>query len=395
MTPEIERSLIKYLSKSASHEDLIQISNWLKDPKNKLVFKDFVQTNYAINYSVNNPDTNATRIAFQQGVKKQVKVRKLKAILKYAAAVVVFIAVSLGGYKQYYSSEIITEQALEQIKPGYDKATLVLSDGTTFNLDKQSNTVLAKNAVATISNTENGVVYHTDNKSETVNEVTKTPKYNTLHVPYGGMYQITLPDGTKVWLNSATTLSFPEQFIGAKRIVKLEGEAYFNVIKSTKPFVVQTNKSEIAVLGTQFNVSVYPDETFFSSTLVEGKVALTVGTISEKIILKPNERAVLRQDADKFNIKAVDVAPYIAWKDGKFYFESTSLDHIMLKMERWYHVDIVFEEEDLKAETFTGVVYKNRPIKKLLDMITKTTNLNYTITKKYKTEKYEITLKRQ
>ncbi len=394
MSPEIEILLIKYLSNSATHEELRQISNWLKVPKNKLIFKDFVQTNYAITYSVNHPDTQATTTSLLQGIKKQSKVRKLKVFLKYAAVVAVFIAVGIVGvYHQYYTPEIITKQALEQIKPGYNKATLVLSNGATFELDKHNNGVLTKNAVATITNSENGLLYNTNNTS--TQATSKALTYNTLYVPYGGMYNITLPDGSRVWLNSVSNLEFPEQFLGSERLVRLEGEAYFEVAKSSKPFIVETSKSVVTVLGTQFNVSAYPDETSFSSTLVEGKVELALTNSTEKIILKPNERVVLNQESKKFNVKTIDVAPYIAWKDGKFYFENTSLDHIMLKMARWYNVAVVFQNEQLKTETFTGVVYKNKPIKSLLDMITKTTNLNYTITKNDETKKYEIVIKRQ
>lgn len=314
------------------------------------------------------------------------------SIFKYAATILLFIALAFTiGYNTFYNEAAITKKALTEISPGYSKATLVLSDGTKVDLDAHKNELISQDDVSTIQNTDSGLVYDVVNNIDEKNEIAEL-KYNTLFVPNGGVYQIKLPDGTKVWLNSATSLKFPERFVGDKREVTLYGEAYFEVTKDKKPFIVTTNTASVTVLGTQFNVCSYIEDTYFSSTLVEGSVKLSSTLNDNSEVLKPFQRAVITKGEDVIDLKPVDVKIYTSWKNGKFVFERESLEHILIKMSRWYDVDIVFENENLKNQTFTGVAYKNKSIENLLNMITQITKANYKITKNSKSGKYEITL---
>ncbi len=392
MSKNIENILLKYLSQSASPEELKELSKWLEDSKNKQIFKEFVKTNYAISYSVNTPNTKATVDTLLKTIRKQPKVFKLQTVFKYAAILILFIAVGIGIYNQTNTNvEVITENALREILPGDQKATLVLSDGTIVDLAAHQEELIAEDELASIQNTKEGLVYDMLGDADEV--VVKAPKINTLNVPVGGVYQIKLPDGTKVWLNSATSLEFPERFVGEQRVVTLKGEAYFEVTKSKRPFIVKTNSADITVLGTQFNVSSYDDDEYFSSTLVEGSIALNSNLKDQSsTILTPGQRAVIEKMNPSIDVASVDTQVYTAWKEGKFYFERESLENILVKMSRWYNVDIAIENESLRNETFTGVAYKNKPVDYLLNMISKTTKVNYKITKNTSSGKYEITL---
>ncbi|MCH4553058.1 FecR family protein [Aestuariibaculum lutulentum] len=392
MSKEIEDILLKYLSRSANPEELRQLSKWLEDSKNKQIFKEFVKTNYAITYSVNHPNTKATVETLMNKIRKEPKVFKLQTVFKYAAILILFIAVGIGVYNETYKNEeVIVENALKEILPGDQKATLVLSDGSVVDLVAHQDELISKDELASIQNTKEGLVYDALTNQDEL--ITEQPKINTLNVPVGGVYQIKLPDGTKVWLNSATSLEFPERFVGEQRVVTLKGEAYFDVTKSKRPFIVKTNSADITVLGTQFNVSSYEDDGYFSSTLVEGSIALNSNLKDQSsTILAPGQRAVIEKMNPSIDVASVDTQVYTAWKEGKFYFERESLEQILVKMSRWYNVDVIIENESLKNETFTGVAYKNKPVDYLLNMISKTTKVNYKITKSTSSGKYEITL---
>jgi ferric-dicitrate binding protein FerR (iron transport regulator) len=215
------------------------------------------------------------------------------------------------------------------------------------------------------------------------NNTVKTSKNigtNTLFVPRGGIYKLVLPDGSKVWLNSSSSLKYPTSFEGNKRIVELSGEAYFEVKKdATKDFIVKTKMRDISVLGTSFNVSAYNDDAFFAATLAEGKIKL-VGDQQKEVYLKPGEQAVVvKKDSNTVQVKNVNPQVYSAWKDGTFFFENMSLDNILRKVGRWYNFKTDFSDVQLSEITFTGLASKEFPAKRLLDRISKSANVSYEI----------------
>jgi ferric-dicitrate binding protein FerR (iron transport regulator) len=255
------------------------------------------------------------------------------------------------------------------IKIGTDKATLTLEDGTIVSLEK-------------------GQQYNSDNLEsngeELVYKVQNTLKheisYNYLTIPRGGQYHIILSDGTEVWLNSESQIKYPVAFPkGKTRQVELVyGEAYFDVSPSTNhngtKFKVLTESQEIEVLGTEFNIKAYKDESYIYTTLAEGIV--TVDNASRTQILKPSEQAILNKDNKNLTISKVDVNSETAWKKGLFSFKDKSLMDIMKVLSRWYDVDIYFEDESLKDVHFKGVLSKDKNIEEILILIKNTNYIN-------------------
>lgn len=395
----IYKSVIKSL-KSKEKEDL---QDWLNDESNEKLFTKIVSSS-SINekralYKKSDKDKvfKLVQEKINETKKKTLIKRRYFTVLKYAASIAVLLAIGNVVYKAQFDTNAITQEAIKNITPGYEKATLVLSDGTTIDLEAHKNEVVVSNNSTQVQNTDEGLVYNVITKATLIEDIAQSLRYNTLNVPIGGMYQVTLPDGTKVWLNSATSLKYPERFDGEQRIVQLEGEAYFEVKKGSKEFIVKTNKADVTVLGTHFNVSSYNDDAFFSSTLVEGKIKLTTSNdvnTNSSVILDPSQRGVLNNNSSKIQIATVNPEIYTAWKEGKFYFEKEQLDIILTRMSRWYNIDVVFDKESLKTEKFTGVFYKDRTIDNLLNMISKTARINYTITKSELNNKYELKLTR-
>ncbi|ETN94974.1 FecR family protein [Zhouia amylolytica] len=317
--------------------------------------------------------------------------RKIINLAKYAAVFVGLIAISTLWYNHKLQQDIlVTEKTLSEIKPGYEKATLVLGDGQTIELESFQNQQIQSSGSAKIQNLNNVLAY----EASAVGSGKKEVRKNTLHVPTGGIYTLKLPDGTMVWLNSNSSITYPEAFVEDKREVELQGEAYFEVVKDAKEFIVKTNHQDVTVLGTSFNVSAYRDDVFFATTLVEGSVRLQ----SEKtkpVLLKPSERAVYHFDEEKeIEVQRVDVRYYTSWKNGKFYFEHQSLGEILKKVGRWYGFDVKFDDPELEKISFTGVALKSNDVQDLLQMISKTARVEYSAVKT-ENGKYEIIISKK
>jgi len=180
-------------------------------------------------------------------------------------------------------------------------------------------------------------------------------EYNTITIPRGGQYQLTMADGSKVWLNAGTTLKFPRTFADNKRAVELSGEAYFEVAKNeSAPFVVKLNNMEVQVLGTHFNVKAYPEESIIKTTLLEGKVELKAGINST--LLQPGKEGVF--DAGNILVNNANTAEAIAWKNGDFLFDKSDIKSIMQQFERWYDIDVQYEE-GVPKNRFVGEFSRN------------------------------------
>jgi ferric-dicitrate binding protein FerR (iron transport regulator) len=262
--------------------------------------------------------------------------------LKYAAAI--FVICGVGAYwwmakrnpKDSFANN--TTESLAQIKPGGDRAVLTLADGRTINLDSAANGNIANQGSVQVRKLTNGQIAY--NISGTRDEKVLWNKINT---PKGGQYQLTLPDGTKVWLNAASSLRFPTTFSGNERRVDLTGEGYFEVAHSAdKPFYVSVGSTEVKVLGTQFNVMAYDDEEAKQITLLQGSVV--VNEASQATKLMPGQQARV---AAGINVADnVDLEQVVAWKNGTFVFgESMSVEEAMRQIARWYDVDVVFRHK--------------------------------------------------
>lgn len=195
-------------------------------------------------------------------------------------------------------------------------------------------------------------------------------RYSEIYVPFGQMCQLTLSDGTKIWLNSGTTLRYPEKFAEKSRSVSIDGEAYFQVAKMPdKPFTVNTSEIKVEVLGTSFNLSAYKDDAASSVTLVEGKVAIQNNDYKTIAYLTPGQMATKNKNETTLDIKDVETSFYDTWIEGKIYFDDERLDQIAIKLERWFNVEIAFANEQLKSQKFTGTILKNKPVDQIMQAL--------------------------
>lgn len=233
------------------------------------------------------------------------------------------------------------------LSPGSSKAVLTLANGSQLVLDDAKNGSLAKQPGASVTKKDSTLSYKTTEKVIAVS-------YNTISIPRGGQYQLILADGTKVWLNAASSLRFPTAFPGKERTIELTGEAYFEVAKdATKPFNVKTATQNIQVLGTHFNVNAYADEPSVKTTLLEGSVKVNTG--DKNVVIKPGQQAVLN-NSGTFEVKNdVDTQLITAWKDGMFQFEDADIQAIMRQVSRWYNVDVEFKGAISNA-TYSGKI---------------------------------------
>jgi transmembrane sensor len=282
-----------------------------------------------------------------------------------AASVAVLLATGIGLYFSKHNVNQSTKQIAAglPVKPG---VILTLSNGSQIVLSDAANGHIANQGNVSVTKAANGqLVYHIDESAE------KQPAiaYNTISTPAGGQYMIVLPDKTTVWLNAKSSLKFPVTFQNAQeRHVELTGEAYFEVTHNEQmPFKVSTGELITEDLGTAFNINAYADEPGISTTLVNGAVRVTAG--NSQVMLHPGEQAHYQE---KMIVSKVNVDGVIAWKDGYFRFDDETLESIMRTMSRWYNVSYVFEDEDLRKETFGIMATRAGNIFVLLSLLEKT-----------------------
>ncbi|WP_316815403.1 FecR family protein [Pedobacter nyackensis] len=303
-----------------------------------------------------------------------------------AASVAILLSIGFFFY-QSINSKRQAEQALQIAKskntiiPGSNKATLKLQNGQLIELNDKPQGEIASIAGVSIRKDKNGqLVYQVSNNTEK-----ESQGINTISTPKGGQYQIILADGTKVWLNAMSKLSYPTSFKGNKREVTLEGEAYFDVKKNTaQPFLVNSNGQQIEVLGTHFNVNAYADEDDVKTTLIEGSVRLTTLNKQQKInrnskiaTLVPGQQAITNTTG-KLSLQAADMEQAIAWKNGEFSFSGRRVDEVMRQIARWYDVDIEYRT-DVSNKELMGSVSRFKDIREVLRKLEYTSVIHFKI----------------
>lgn len=293
--------------------------------------------------------------------------------MKYAAilAVPVMLAISIW----FLGDKPATREILaENIQPGYRQATLVLSNGNAVALNETKEKQLTEKSGAVIELADEHLNYE---QKETATELI----YNTLVVPRGGEYSITLSDGTQVFLNADSKLKFPVNFAKGHREVELQGEAYFKVAhNSDSPFTVKANGMDVRVLGTEFNISAYPDDSFIRTTLVNGSVQATAAVTGSTVILKPGQEAELAANRKSIAVSDVDVSFATSWKNGQLRFKEKPLGEIMTIISRWYNVNVVYEDESLKNYAFGCNFSRYTTIEPLLKVFEATGTIQISLT---------------
>lgn len=298
------------------------------------------------------------------GREKQATVLPLYSRIPLWSAVAVLIVLcAVGGFlffQQQKQKPVVARSPLKDIVPGHDGAILTLSNGNTVILDSASNGVLAReNNVQVIK--QNGQLVYQSGKGNSGNNT-----LNTLSTTRGRQYKLVLPDGTRVWLNAASSITYPTAFTGNTRKVSITGEAYFEVTKNpVHPFIVTANDATITVLGTHFNVMAYADENTLNTTLLEGSVKVTHG--AENRLIQPGQQARINQGG-QMQVQEVDVNETIAWTTGKLSLENTNVETLMKQISRWYDVDVEYRGA-IPHGRFGGVINRNVNLSDLLEIL--------------------------
>ncbi|GAA3990031.1 FecR family protein [Mucilaginibacter dorajii] len=344
-----------------------------------------------------------------EGIRKPNEVKKIRLWPRVAVAAAVVAAIGFGVW--FYTNEIASSQntshndvLVNDIEPGKNTATLTLADGTAIPLsDTKTGVVVGAKLKysdgTSINSPSAGKASYfgsgkNGKKTDKLAEGDGSPqggRRSTMLIastPKGGTYQVILPDGTHVWLNADSKISFPVEFSGGIRKIMLSGEAYFEVEKDRKhPFVVQTDKQEVTVLGTHFNINAYKDESSTKTTLLEGSVrvvalaapgrelALRQRDVNE-VILKPQQQSII--DVNKMEVIQANIEEVISWKKNYFRFNDEKLYSVMRKLARWYNVEVGYED-NVTNDGFTGTIARDKNISQVLSMLEKTKGIHFKI----------------
>ncbi len=389
--------IIRQLRKEISEEEKTVLQNWLTEsPANKKLYHKIIDQAHIKEklkaygkYNKQNAWKKIMKQIRKPGANRTVSLNKF---LRYAA---IFIPTLIGGY--LFIHHTLTESNNQivntlSIETGTQKALLTLGNGIEIELKNSTEEVIISEQEADIIDVDNTLRYIT---TEVPGKTEVQEVYNTLETPRGGEYSIVLADGTKIWLNAASKLSYPVDFIGDKRKVQIEGEAYFEVAENrNKPFIVSSSEMEIEVLGTSFNVMSYKDEESILTTLVEGKVRVKMTDGGNRnlssIGIIPGEQVVFKKEKNTLSSMQVDTDIYTAWKDGKFIVANETLEDLMRRLGRWYNFETDYSSSELRNYHFSGTLDRYSNISDLLELISLTTNLSFEIKSKTIIVKHKV-----
>ncbi|MBC9928967.1 FecR family protein [Chitinophaga qingshengii] len=310
------------------------------------------------------------------GIRKKIAAmkvtRKARFPRRWQAAAAILILVSAGAYLLFVnpspSLPIVKNDTLS-ISPGSSKAVLTLGNGFTITLDSTGRQVIQQGHTR-VQQTGGRLTYAATGTETAVS-------LNTLHTPRGGQFQLTLPDGTRAWLNAASSITFPTAFTGKNRSVTVTGEVYFEVAQNAaQPFFVHAGAVDITVLGTRFNVMAYTEETAIRATLLQGSIR--VGKLDNTLLLKPGEQAGLPENSERFTVSHPNLEQVIAWKDGIFRFKDENIVNIMQQLARWYDIEPVFKG-NMAGKDFSGTISRGSAIQEVLHMLALTEDIHFKI----------------
>lgn len=320
------------------------------------------------------PDIEEVTAEMLQKIKRQIhyhsKAYTLRLWAKIAAAACIVLVLAIGGYyiiKRPQPGQVAQSQLKGDVAPGGNKAVLTLANGKTIILDNAHAGRLARQGSSKVTKVNNGLIAYKAGTS--ISSVTEPVQYNTLTVPRGGQYQLILPDGTKVWLNAASSIRYPTAFTGQERRVTITGEVYMEVARDAKhPFMVTTRHSDITVLGTSFNVMAYDNEPVVNTTLLEGSVKVSVFGDNQPAILKPGEQASVGNTGGNINVKKVNAEDAAAWIHGLLSLNDCTVQEFMDKLSRWYDVDVEYAGK-VPSKEFGGMINRNANLSDVLSAL--------------------------
>ena len=306
------------------------------------------------------------------GTQQLPKISTLRwSYISIAASIILIALTSIWFYKLSSNDKPVTASVFNNdVEPGSNGATLILSDGRKISLNEIKSGKLAEDGNINITKTADGeIIYELKSNGQ------KNPsRWNTLSTANGQTCKVHLPDGSVVWLNSASTISYPSNFAGAKtRQLELTGEAYFSISKNpAQPFVVNSAGQEIRVLGTQFNVNSYADEPYVHTTLVEGLVS-----INNRTKLAPGQQA--RFDGKETHVLQVNTESFTDWKNGILSFDNERIYSVMRKIARWYNVEVRFKNNDKNNKTYSGTISRTKSISSVLKVLEESEGIHFEV----------------
>jgi hypothetical protein len=296
-----------------------------------------------------------------------------------AVAAVLLIAGSVWFFLGKHSTvalEDLSKRYKNDVAPGHSGAVLTLSNGQSIILDSAENGLVTKDGDDAVVKNEDGILYTTVKEGQLT-----VPLYNTVSTDKGRQWHLTLPDGTKAWLNAASSIHFPLRFTGNERVVEISGEVYFEVVHNSKqPFKVKAGNQLIEDIGTRFNVNAYPDEATITTTLLEGSVSVKSATVNKLpgTILSPGQQSQFNNEGNLKLLYNANVEAALAWKDGLFRFEDADIKTIMRQLSRWYAVDVVYEG-NIPAFPFMAKIPRDVPVSELLKLLELTNLVHFKI----------------
>ncbi|WP_422351052.1 FecR family protein [Flagellimonas sp.] len=373
---KIERIIAKFLVNSITSEELDELSIWLREPENEQIFYDLVKVNHTTNYIMGNFDNEEIKrflLTKIKNDKRSIYWGKFGSTIKYAATIAVLLVLGLVyraiQHEEHHPPLLIEDKSIS-LKLANGEVKIMKEDGT-FEMVNEKGEVVAK---------QNGGQLTYNNGTGQ-----KKLQYNQLNVPYGKQMQLTLSDGTLVYLNAGSSLRYPVEFIEDEgtRQVFLQGEAFFDVTKNeSAPFLVNTDGINVQVLGTQFSVSSYSDDPATQVVLVEGSVELlknAVGKNNEPIVLVPGEKGELGRYLDaEIQVERVNTELYTSWMKGELLFRKSTLGNMLRTLERYYNITVVNTNKDFEGVLFNAS-FKKEPIENILIYLDDVLGMDYTI----------------
>lgn len=370
----------KYLEGRCSREEIQRLLEFFEIPHNEKGLKTAV-----LHYlereepvATGSPSNEALDNIYRQLMQKIDKTEQestpvLRKFRRMRVAAVLALGLCAAGVFWYlgkdtlFSENPAVKTVQDDVPPGTDRAVLTLADGSSRILDEVATGELAREAGTRIVKTGNGILEYTPRQARKAAPRNEEPVWNRIQIPPAGQYRLTLSDGTRVWLNAASALRFPVEFIGTERTVELSGEAYFEVAEDkTRPFRVSTDKQVVEVLGTSFNINAYENEALVTTTLVEGRVQIKVPGTAQGCTLAPGKASLLDRTAGELSVQDSDPESALDWKNGDFVFQEEDLQSIMRRVARWYDIEVVYDGEDSSRLIFNGWVSRSKPLSAVL-----------------------------
>ena len=372
---EIRERLLSYINGELDEEERLSVESWLRNkPENREAFRLLEKDCLFIRWAGREREVNVgkRKTILLQEIRRG-RIRKIS----FRIAATVALLMTLGGMYLFVSSpthEKMLAKNESVIRHAYPQAKLILSTGKEIDLTKNAGHIQEQDGSVVALDSNKMLVYDGAQVIES-----KKTLYNKIIVPRGGEFFLTLSDGTEVWLNADSELEYPVNFVADERAVKLRGEAYFKVKKdTTKPFRVTSGEYRLQVYGTEFNMNTYHQEEI-QVVLVQGAVGFRANLSTPELRLKPNQLGVANELTGKTEIKEVDVYPYIAWKNQDVVVMNERLESIMEKIERWYDVNVFFQNDSLKDVRLYGNIQRYADIQDLLFFLEKTSGAHFSI----------------